>query len=118
MPIDQPIADELSIYILNDNHLYNQCRCCCLNLARKHKRGIYDPEKAVTLFTYPVAEAARRMREEFGPIGRLSRDTKRASAADLLERFAEDIQEILGLLNAGRKLSMADVMTAHHIRDI
>ena len=118
MSIDQPIADELSIYILNDERLYNQCRCCALNLARKHKRGIYDPEKAVTLFTHVVAEAARRYRAEFGPIGRLSRATKRASAADLLERFEEDIQEILGLLNEGRKLSMADVTTTHHIRDI
>ena len=118
MTIDQPMADELSIYILNDERLYNQCRCCALNLARKHKRGIYDPEKAVALFTHVVAEAARRYRAEFGPIGRLSRDTKRASAADLLERFEEDIQEILGLLNAGRKLSMSDVTTAYHIRDV
>lgn len=118
MTIDQPMADELSIYIVNDERLYNQCRGCCLNLARKHKRGIYDPEKAVTLFAHVVGVAARRYGEDFGPIGRLSRATKRASAADLLERFDEDIQEILGLLNAGRKLSMADVTTAHHIRDI
>ena len=118
MTIDQPIADELSIYILNDERLYNRCRGCCLNLARKHKRGIYDPEKAVTLFAHVVGEAARQYDKEFGPIFLPNRATKRASAADLLERFEEDIQEILGLLNEGRKLSMADVTTAYHIRDI
>ena len=118
MTIEQPMADELSIYILNDERLYNQCRCCALNLARKHKRGIYDPEKAVALFTHVVAEAARRYRAEFGPIGRLSRDTKRASAADLLERFEDEIQELLEKLNAGAKITQSDVVLNHFIRDI
>lgn len=116
--LDQHQADELSLYALNDERLYNQCRCCALNLARKHKRGIYDAEKAVTLFCHVVTESARRMRVEFGPIGRINRDTRRAAAADLLERFEEDVQEILELLNSGKKLTMTDVTTAHHIRDI
>ena len=116
--LDQHLADELALYTVNDSGLYNRCRCCALNLARKHKRGIYDPERAVTLFTHVISDAATQYRREFGPFGRLSRATKRAAAADLLERFEDEIQELLEKLNAGAKITQSDVVLNHFIRDI
>ena len=116
--LDQHLADELALYTVNDSGLYNRCRCCALNLARKHKRGIYDTAGAVTLFTHVISDAATQYRREFGPIGRLSRDTKRAAAADLLERFEDEIQELLEKLNAGAKITQSDIVLNHFIRDI
>jgi len=59
-------AQELYLYALNDERLYtHQREHIEANLEKKFAKGIYDREKAVTMWKYFADNAAKRFHEEF-----------------------------------------------------
>lgn len=59
-------TQELYLYALNDEKLYTQQRESIeANLEKKFARGIYDKEKAVTLWKYFADNAAKKYHEKF-----------------------------------------------------
>jgi hypothetical protein len=59
-------TQELYLYALNDEKLYTQQRESIeSNLEKKFARGIYDREKAMTLWKYFADNAAKKYHEKF-----------------------------------------------------
>ena len=62
-------SDELFLYAVNTSRLYQWVITVVRNLARKYRKGIYDPDKARDAY-YPIAcEAAKMYQHEFGTPG-------------------------------------------------
>ena len=64
---DPDAAREMEIYINNNNDLYRSRHNPILkNLSKKHKKGVYDVQKAAKLFTYLIQDGMQRYAKEFG----------------------------------------------------
>ena len=64
-------TQELYLYALNDERLYtHQREHIEANLEKKFAKGIYDREKAVTLWKYFADNAAKRYHQEFCDSGK------------------------------------------------
>lgn len=87
---DQHAANELELYLENDEPLYRQTQECYRNLLRKQKRGTYDRERAVVLFQYVADAAAKKYVREFssGKIAdTFNKATRTAVAVSLRDSF-------------------------------
>lgn len=64
--IDYVAAHELVLYATNDSRLYHRHSLPIIaNLAKKMRKGQYDPEKAAKLWLYMIDEAAKQYCFEF-----------------------------------------------------
>ena len=96
---DPIAARELALYAENDSRLYHRHALPIIaNLARKMKRGQYDPEKAVKAWGYMADEAARQYCREFCERGALYHQvfnaaTRREAAAQLEEGYREQVED-------------------------
>lgn len=63
--IDQHWITELILFADNTASLQNQNQAIRKNLMRKIVKGIYDPKKAITLWTYYAESARQAYRLEF-----------------------------------------------------
>ena len=62
-------VQELELWIMNDEPLYNHMTLVCKNLIRKHAAGIYNRNKAVKAFQYTVTMAAKKYHKSFNEKG-------------------------------------------------
>jgi hypothetical protein len=68
--VDETAATELELFIENDADLYRQQHVPILqNLWRKMKRGVYDHNKAVKMWSYLVESGAKKYVKEFDAPG-------------------------------------------------
>jgi hypothetical protein len=64
---DPDAAREIELYAENDGDLYRQRRRPILiNLSKKHKKGMYDVNKAAKLWMYYIEDAMKKYNKEFG----------------------------------------------------
>jgi hypothetical protein len=93
--VDQHAADELELYLENDEPLYRQTQECYRNLLRKQKRGTYDRERAVKLFQYVADEAAKKYTRELDSgrgYGTFDKSTRTAVAVSLRDSFEAQVK--------------------------
>ena len=64
-PGEQSEARELELYADNTSEIYPLKESIILNIARKIKRGVYDPALAPKLWRYWIDAAAKRYAQEF-----------------------------------------------------
>lgn len=92
--VDEVAARELTLYIENDSTIYRQrIQPIIKNLARKMKKGTYDPELAVKGFMYAVEHGIKSYNKEFGPGFKIDKVTKRKVAEDLRDNFMDEIED-------------------------
>lgn len=84
---DEHAHHELVIHGDNDSHLYHSSHVpVAKNLEKKHKKGIYDPEKAKKLWKYHADRAAQSYHAQHGDKSQhwkhtFSPETRRAAAS-------------------------------------
>jgi len=92
--VDEVAARELTLYIENDATIYRQrIQPIIKNLARKMKKGTYDPELAIKGFMYAVEHGIKSYNKEFGPGFKIDKVTKRKVAEDLRDNFMDEIED-------------------------
>ena len=92
--VDEVAARELTLYIENDSTIYRQrIQPIIKNLARKMKKGTYDPELAIKGFMYAVEHGIKSYNKEFGPGFKIDKVTKRKVAEDLRDNFMDEIED-------------------------
>jgi hypothetical protein len=90
-----PDAKELALYIENDGVIYRQRTTQIIdNLKKKVKKGDYDAEKALKLWSILADEGAKKYDKQFGskdtPWNVLFPKAVRNDAAKLLRDYYED----------------------------
>lgn len=87
-------ATELAIFAINEQKLYGRLQSVVKSLARKWRKGTYDPEKAVICYYRAATEAAKIYDLLYGnPFHKTFTVTDRWTAAvDLEEHFREDVE--------------------------
>jgi hypothetical protein len=95
--IDQHAADELELYLENDEPLYLQCQAVQLNMLRKQNRGTYNSERALIGFCHVANSAAQKYKREFGSSSRSSYGdfdtaTRHAVARSLRDSFEQQLK--------------------------
>jgi len=95
---DDTDARELALFAVNDGALYrSRVQPILANLARKAAKGIYDADKALTLWRYAADDAAQRYTlahgtpGPHGSYGCFSPATRRAVASMLAENYADEL---------------------------
>lgn len=98
--VDEEAAKELVLFIENDGDLSRRHVVPMIeNLAKKKVRGVFDNEKAVKLFEYLTEAGAKKYNVEHGhgkptPVNAIfDKQTRRAAASELLDRYMEEIEE-------------------------
>ena len=92
--VDEVAARELTLYIENDSTIYRQrIQPIIKNLARKMKKGTYDPDLAIKGFMYAVEHGIKSYNKEFGPGFKIDKITKRKVAEDLRDNFMDEIED-------------------------
>lgn len=66
---DESVADELILYLDNDEPLYRQKKAIIQNLTKKFEKGTYDHKLAPKIWSYLVESAAKRYVKELGSPG-------------------------------------------------
>lgn len=96
-------ADELAMYIINDGDLYRRNISMVIkNLAKKIKKGVYDPQKALKLWQYSAQWGAQKYTKEFriagthGSYGMFSPSDRKDAAKQLAEHFEDELREAAG----------------------
>lgn len=83
-------ANELYIYAVNDEKIYNNhIKYVIQNLRKKALKGVYDKEKAIDLFYHVATEASNKYNKDYGYSFNV-RD-RFTCAVDFEARFNEDI---------------------------
>jgi hypothetical protein len=107
-------ADELAMFIINDGDLYRQnIQPVLKNLAKKIKKGVYDPQKALKLWQYSAQWGAQKYTKEMGirgyngSYGMFSPHDRREAAKQLAEHFEEELREVPGTKSNPRRSVMA-----------
>jgi len=80
---------ELMLFADNDGDLYRQSYTPLMqNLIKKKEKGVYEPEKAVTLWKYHADRAAKKYVKDvaYGKMSQFSPDTRREAARRWEER--------------------------------
>lgn len=114
---DESLVRELVIYIENDGELYRRRTMPIMkNLARKMRKGNYDPSKAVKLWMYLVNDGAKKYAQEFDPSGAkwhemFPKAIRLLAAQELAEQFQDEVKE--GEHNLD-KLAMRE----HHVMEV
>lgn len=91
--IDQHAANELELYLENDEPLYRDMQACYANLLRKQKRGTYDSTRAIAALCYVADAAAKKYTKEYssrgphGAYGSFDKATRTAVAVSLRDSF-------------------------------
>lgn len=95
---DDTDARELTLFAVNDGELYrSRVQPILANLARKVARGVYDADKALTLWRYAADDAAQRYTRAHGApgphgsYGCFSPATRRAVAGLPAENYADEL---------------------------
>ncbi len=111
---DNMNADELTMFIVNDADLYRQnIQPVLKNLAKKIKKGVYDPAKALKLWQYSAQWGAQKYTKEFrisgthGSYGMFSPHDRREAAKQLAEHYEEELREVAGTKSNPRRATMA-----------
>ena len=87
--IDETALTELELFIDNDADLYRQRTIpMILNVARKIKRGTYNPELAPKLWQYLVDDGARKYNNMFGTPGARQTIFNKQVRNELARRYA------------------------------
>lgn len=88
-------ARELVTFGTNCGDLYRSAATPTIaNLARKMRRGVYDPALAPKAFRYWADRAAVLYQIEFGPcVGAFNAATRRLAAQMALDYYLEQIEE-------------------------
>jgi len=91
---DQHAANELELYLENDEPLYRDTQACYANLLRKQKRGTYDSARAVAAFEHVVYTAAKKYVREFGGnvASTFDKPTRTAVAISLRDSFEAQVK--------------------------
>ena len=96
--IDTDAVNELDSYIMNNEDLYRRRFMPIIsNLKRKIRKGIYDHDKAQTLWMYMVDDAAKQYVKEFGSSGTdvkdmFPKETRQQVAKVISDREKENIE--------------------------
>ena len=94
-------VNELVLYITNDGDLYRRRTLPIIsNLAKKMKRGAYDPELAVKAWQYLADDGVRKYDKEFGSDGGklfLDKATRTEIARELRDYYEEQVREESGI---------------------
>lgn len=96
-------ARELALYIVNDGDLYRQnIKYVIANLAKKIKKGKYDPKLALKLWKHSADWGAQKYTKEFGgsgngSYGSFNATDRRDAAAELQEHYEEELREAAGI---------------------
>ena len=89
---DETAADELLLYMDNDEPLYLQKKAFLDNAYRKMKKGTYSPELAVKLWMYYVERGAKAYAKEFSTLTQwtkmFTKPTRELVARELAKREA------------------------------
>lgn len=90
-------ADELALFIENDADLYRQqTEPIIKNLQKKFKKGIYNENLAVKLWTYLANNGAKSYAKQFTKQGDWNRmftpETRRKAAQILEKKYKEDVE--------------------------
>lgn len=112
---DNMNADELAMFIINDGDLYRQnIQMVIKNLAKKIKKGVYDPQKALKLWQYSAQWGAQKYTKEMGirgtngSYGMFSPHDRREAAKQLAEHYEDELREAAGKTKSNpRRKSMA-----------
>jgi hypothetical protein len=107
-------ADELAMFIVNDGDLYRQnIQPVLKNLAKKIKKGVYDPQKALKLWQYSAQWGAQKYTKEMGirgnngSYGMFSPHDRREAAKQLAEHYEDELREVAGTKSNPRRSHMA-----------
>lgn len=121
---DESEAEELVLYIRNDNELYDRnIKPTATNLARKLNRGVFDKELAEKAFKYVVDAGVRKYKKEF-PVEdgyeqyEFNLATREYAAKELLEdemELIEDIADNLKKKDNKVEENLSGTMTAEEI---
>lgn len=87
---------ELAVYIENTGELYRKSIAPTIkNLAKKYEKGIFDTEKALTVFYKIATEGAKMYAKEYANANKWNRifsvTDRKATACELLEYYWENI---------------------------
>jgi hypothetical protein len=100
---DNMNADELALFIINDGDLYRQNISMVIkNLAKKIKKGAYDPQKALKLWQYSAQWGAQKYTKENGirgtngSYGMFSPHDRREAAKQLADYYEDELREAAG----------------------
>lgn len=91
-------ARELTLYAVNTGSLYDRAVVPAVrNLAKKHRKGTFDADRAIDAF-YPIAtEAARMYCREFARLEDAPQvfdvTARFTAAADMLDYYMENIEK-------------------------
>ena len=98
--VDTIAARELSIYAINDHHIYEySTRAVLRNLAKHKRKGEYNRDLAIKGMMHTVDYAAKRYASEFGGPGdkwhaMFPKDCREVTAREMLDHYSEEINEL------------------------
>lgn len=84
-------ATELENYISNDRNLYQQYKAIIKNLKNKVTKGVYNPEKAITLWMYLVTAGVKKYVQENGVPGDMFPKSVRIEVAKSFRDASADV---------------------------
>ena len=91
---ETPESIELLLYTTNDGRIYERSiRAAILNLQKKMKKGLYDPDKAVDLWYYIADAGSKAYYKDFGYSFNVQ--DRFTVAVELERRYREEVEEIL-----------------------
>ena len=97
--IDSDAVNELDSYIMNNEDLYRRRFMPIIsNIKRKIAKGVYDHEKAQTLWMYLVDDAAKAYVQEHGSVDQdvkdvFPKETRLQVAQAIADREKENIEQ-------------------------
>lgn len=90
-------ATELENYISNDRNLYQQYKAIIKNLKNKVVKGVYNPEKAITLWMYLVTAGAKKYAQENGSPGDRMQDLfPKSVRIEVAKSFRDASADVIG----------------------
>ena len=95
-PADPVAARELALYAINDSSTYRGYTAAVIaNLARKRRKGTYNPTLAPAAWRYVADQAAKRYTHEFGTPGTriFSPSDRDMAALEIMEHYEEAVAE-------------------------
>ena len=97
--VDSDAVNELDSFIMNDEDLYRRRFMPIIsNIKRKIAKGVYDHEKAQTLWMYLVDDAAKAYVQEHGSVDQdvkdvFPKETRQQVARVISDRELENIEQ-------------------------
>lgn len=85
----ESIAIELETYVMNELRLYRRFTAIADCLVKKHKKGNYDPEKALVIWESWVFEGAKLYMKEF----KMPQNIRYVFPKDIRKIVAQSVEE-------------------------